>query len=126
MPKVVRDKEMDVPLESLFGVITDFKAYPEFLSEVVSAEVQPGATDKKTRVKFGLDIVKTFEYTLEFSIKDQYTVDWSLVDSNFFKVNSGRWALEKKDDQHTQVHYELEVDFGFFVPKWVSKKTHRN
>ncbi len=122
MPKVVREKEMNVPVKCLFEAITDFKSYPEFVPEVVSVEVLPGSTAEKARVKFELEVVKRFEYILEFHIKDSKEVKWKLVESNFFKTNEGAWKLKTLDKDKTHVDYELDVGFGFLVPGWVSKK----
>ena len=100
--------------------ITNFEAYPEFLGEVVSAETQEGASKTAARVVFELEVVKRFTYTLDFKMTST-EVSWDLVDSNFFKLNSGKWTLGESADG-TDVDYQLEVDFGFFVPKFVAKK----
>lgn len=122
MSAVAREKEMDVPVEALFKAITDFTAYPEFVSEVVGVEVQKGGTPEKTRVAFELDVIKRFKYTLEFKIVDNKEVSWTLVDSNFFKTNSGKWILKSLPNGKTHATYSLDVSFGFLVPGWISKK----
>src|ERR1041385_2420300 len=97
MPKVVKEKEMAVSQAQLFRAITDFSSYPEFVSEVVSATLEPGGTEKKFDVTFELEIVKRFQYTLEFEVirgKGREEVRWKLKKSNFFKNNDGRWVLE--------------------------------
>ena len=121
MPAVHREKVMDVPLAALYRAITDFDSYPEFLTEVVGVKRQgkAGVTEKVT---FELEIIKRFTYTLEFTIKENEEVSWHLVDSNFFKVNTGKWKLEPQGDKKVKAHYDLDVGFGFFVPGWVAKK----
>jgi ribosome-associated toxin RatA of RatAB toxin-antitoxin module len=113
MAKVCTDKNMQVSPQD---------KYPEFLKEVVKAQVLPGATSEKIRVKFELEVVKRFDYTLEFTVEGKERVQWKLVDSNFFKQNEGSWYLKPAGDKETSVHYELEVSFGFLVPSWISKK----
>ncbi len=120
MANVDTVKEFNVSADALFKAITDFEKYPEFMPEVVSAKILPGATDKKAQVKFEIEVMKKFEYTLEFSIKKN-EVTWKLVESNFFKKNEGRWNLSP-NGKGVQVHYELEVSFGFLVPGWITKK----
>lgn len=122
MAEVSRQMEMKVPVEALFQAITDFKSYPEFVSEVVAVEVHPGGTPEKTRVSFELEVIKRFKYTLEFKIVDKKEISWSLVESNFFKTNNGRWTLKSLDKGTTQAVYALDVAFGFMVPGWISKK----
>lgn len=113
---------MDVPAEALFKAITDFEAYPKFLPEVVAAKPEPVTSPTRRRVLFELEIVKRFQYTLEFDIQGQEKVAWKLVESNFFKNNEGLWSLKPRDAKSTEVHYELDVGFGFLVPGWISKK----
>ncbi len=122
MARVIREKEMDVSQEALFGVIVDFEKYPEFITEVVAAKVMPGATKEKIRVQFELEVVKRFAYTLEFKIDGKEEVSWKLVESNFFKTNEGAWKLTSLGKNKTEATYELEVGFGFLVPGWITKK----
>lgn len=121
MAKVVRDKEMTVSRKALYQAITEFEKYPEFLTEVVSAKIVSGAGTSKVKVKFEIEVVKRFEYHLEFTLKPESEVSWTLAESNFFKTNEGKWTLAEAG-KGCNVHYELEVAFGFLVPGWVTKK----
>lgn len=122
MAKVTREKTMDVSAEALWNAITDLGQYPKFLDEVVSANYIEGEGTGSPVVEFELEIVKRFQYQLRFTMKDKTEMSWELASSNFFKVNSGRWHLTPKGDSSVHVTYEVEVGFGFFVPKWVTKK----
>jgi len=122
MARIVREKEMNVSPQALYDAITNFDGYPEFLPEVVSASVESDSNLDRTIVHFELELIKRFQYTLQFKMREKEEVVWELVDSNFFKINEGRWQLEERSPNVTQVHYELEVGFGFFVPKFISKK----
>lgn len=122
MPQVIRERQMQAPLPAVYQAITDFEAYPKFLGEVVSAKIQPGATKAVARVLFEIEVVKRFAYTLEFRMKEGEEVAWKLVESNFFKTNEGAWRLKDAGGKLTDVKYELNVDFGFMVPGWITKK----
>lgn len=120
MAQVVRDQKILVSRHSLYRAITEFEKYPTFLPEVVSAK---STVDKNlTRVQFELEVVKRFQYVLEFQLVPEERVSWKLVESNFFKKNDGQWLLKEIGPTETQVHYELEVDFGFMVPGFISRK----
>jgi coenzyme Q-binding protein COQ10 len=121
MAQVVRDKVMAVSPKALFDTITDFENYPKFLSEVKGAKVK-SKSGKKKKVVFDIEVIKPFTYTLEFEIEEPTKVSWKLIDSNFFKTNEGKWELKPKGPKSTEVHYELEVGFGFFVPGFITKK----
>ena len=122
MAAVVRDKTMKVSQQALFAAITDFEHYPKFLPEVVSSKAQATKSLGVVRVTFEIEVVKRFEYVLEFKIEGADLVSWKLVESNFFKTNQGKWQLKSVAAKATEVHYELEVAFGFMVPGFVTKK----
>lgn len=122
MPAVVREKVMAVPKSALFKVITDFEKYPEFVDEVVSVQLLDGSTGTKKKVKFELEVIKRFDYVLEFELKGEEEVSWKLVSSNIFKKNEGKWSLKDGGANKTDVTYSLDIGLGFLVPGWVSKK----
>jgi coenzyme Q-binding protein COQ10 len=121
MPRVLREVELNVPREALFHAITDYEAYPEFLPEVVKAKIL-SRTEKKARVQFEIEVVKVFNYTLEFEVVSDTQIRWKLEESNFFKENRGIWHIKASGPKTTKVNYELEVEFGFLVPGWIAKK----
>ncbi len=113
---------MSVPLEALFQAITEFEKYPDFLGEVVGAKVVKKPDPKTVLVQFEIEVVKKFVYTLEFKINGNQEIQWKLLESDFFKKNEGRWVLQSKGPQETEVHYELDVAVVFLIPSWISKK----
>lgn len=121
MAKVFREKEMDVPIGALRSVISDFESYPKFLTEVKAARILGGDLKSKMHVSFELEIIKRFQYELEFSFNGG-DISWVLTGSNFFKTNTGKWNLTEKSPSTTHVLYELDVSFGFLVPGWISSK----
>ena len=122
MAEVVRDKIMKVPHKALFSAITEFEKYPDFLAEVTGASVVKKTGADKVQVKFEIEVVKTFVYTLEFQFKGHEEIRWKLVESDFFKKNEGRWVLKPIGEKETEVHYELDVAVVFLIPSWIAKK----
>lgn len=121
MAEVKREMTMAVSQKALFQAITDFERYPDFVDEVVSVSILE-SKESFRKVKFELEVIKRFDYVLEFTLQGQDRVEWRLVSSNFFKKNEGRWILKSVDTGHTHVDYALDIGFGFLVPGWVSKK----
>lgn len=122
MANVTRDKEMQVSIGALYRAITDFESYPKFLPEVVDVKTDAASNESTAKVTFEIEVVKKFQYTLQFEMKKTSEVRWRLVESNFFKGNTGLWLLKEIAPGKTAVHYELDVSFGFLVPGWISKK----
>jgi coenzyme Q-binding protein COQ10 len=121
MAAVERELVMNVGSDALFNVITDFPKYSEFVDEVVSVEILE-STETRKKVKFELEVIKRFDYVLEFQITPKSEVSWKLVSSNFFKKNEGRWKLKPSGSDKTEVKYSLDVAVSFLVPGWVTKK----
>jgi coenzyme Q-binding protein COQ10 len=120
MAKVVKERDMQVSLESLTKVIQDYEKYPEFLPEVVGAHVL-SRSGTKAEVQFEINLMKRFQYKLQFWSDAPGEICWKLVESDFFKVNEGKWVLSSSSPKVTHARYELEVSFGFFVPSFITK-----
>jgi len=122
MAKVLREKEFNVSAERLADVIIDFEGYTKILGEVKSAKPVWSADKKKCKVNFELEVVKRFNYDLDFNVDYPNRIEWTLAKSDFFKENRGAWILTPKGKDRVLVNYEVEVAFGFLVPGWITKK----
>lgn len=113
---------MDVSADALKRAILDFEKYPKFVSEVVSAKPHEKKNDGTQLVEFELEVLKRFQYTLEFDLTEDDVIRWRLIDSNFFTSNEGAWKLTSLGKNKTGVVYELDVGVKFLIPSWVAKK----
>ena len=118
MAKVSLTKDLNVDQNQLFQAIVDYEKYPEFISEIKSAKV---ISENPKRVQFTLELMKTFDYVLEFKETTPTDVSWKLVESNLFKKNSGGWKIKKKGDKISAT-YSLDVEFGFLAPSFIVNK----
>ncbi|NBT57737.1 hypothetical protein EBT16_03025 [bacterium] len=119
--QIEREREFNVNTKALYQAITDFESYKTFLPEVVGSSIVSGKGTEKVGVRFEIDLMKRFAYELRFHLVPEKEVRWELVESDFFKVNQGRWILTPQQ-RKTHVRYELAVGFGFLVPGWITKK----
>lgn len=126
MPEVQKQHRMQVPKSSIYKAVTSFDEYADFLPEVVSATILDGASETLALVKFEIEVMKRFEYVLEFTMKPDSEVHWKLHESNLFKKNQGAWKFVAINEGTTEVHYSVEVEFGFMVPGWAVKKLTAN
>ena len=124
MAAAVFEITMSVPKDLLWKVITDVNAYPQFVKEVVTARKE-NETSQSFDGFFELELLKRFSYRLVFTRQGHEELHWKLAESDFFKKNEGFWKLEAEGD-HTKATYSLDVDFGFLVPSWVTKKLTQN
>ena len=115
-------RTINAPKDVVYKVITDYEKYPEFVSSCQEAKVLSSEPGKK-RVAYRVELMKDVRYTVdqrEDAAKG--VVEWSLVESNIFKQNAGRWELREVDATHTEATYTLEVEFKIPVPGFVLKK----
>ncbi len=62
-------------------------------------------------------MMKDVSYTLDHKEDAaSCTIEWTLVESDFFKMNNGRWTLKAVAPGKTEAHYALEVEFKIPVP----------
>ncbi|MBI4366559.1 MAG: SRPBCC family protein [Deltaproteobacteria bacterium] len=107
------------PLKRVFGVITDFAHYPEFLPEIRAVKFM-GRTAKRPRVQFTAKIVVPLSYTLQFSLLPPNRVTWKLTDSALLRKNEGGWALRPAGNGATEAEYSITLELGPLVPRAVT------
>jgi ribosome-associated toxin RatA of RatAB toxin-antitoxin module len=119
MPSAQRTIDIDAPPALVMGVITDFAAYPGFLSEIKEARVlRRGETgdQKEWEVAFVLSLIRELHYTLRLVQPSEDELTWSLVEGAF-QGNDGSWRLEPQEDgRRTRAHYAISLQVGVFVP----------
>ncbi|MSQ02502.1 MAG: hypothetical protein EXR71_11535 [Myxococcales bacterium] len=120
MPAARRSVEILVPPERLMAVVTDFAAYPRFLSEMEEATILRHDGDVWV-ARFVIRVVRRIEYTLRLHKKSPTCLRWSLVEGAF-KANDGGWDLTASaDGKSTRADYFIDLELGMFVPGSVLK-----
>ena len=122
MAQAESEKTYEVSAEKFFKAVADYEKYPEFVDGMkkVKAEKSP---DGSTTAHYNLSMMsKDMSYTLK--IHENQTageVNWSLLKSDFFKVNNGSWKITPTGPQSCKVRYAREVEFSFSVPSLILK-----
>lgn len=108
---------MDVSLDALWEVITDYEAYPDFVEGLESIEV----TKKEGKNTWAEYVVSMFgkkvRYTLKHTESPKKGLKWTMTEGEFFKSNDGGWDLEAEGDDQVKATYTVEVGFPLLVPK---------
>ena len=112
--------EIKASIKDCLNVISDYESYPDFLKEVSEVSV-----DKKTasscEVKFSLDLIKKFSYTLKMTPKPPNRVVWTFVKGDVMKDNKGEWLLEDIGNGVTKATYSIDISLGLLVPGAIAK-----
>ena len=121
MAELERKHTFDGAVEKVFKAICQFDKYPEYLPGVTSIQVLPAVLPESfCQVRYELNFIKTFHYTLDMYQDDPTKIWWTLAESNIFKENSGRWQFKKKSADLTEALYFLNVKFKGLIPSAIT------
>ena len=121
MAQAKHEETYEVDAAKLFDAIASYADYPDFVDGCKEAKVL-SSTGGKTKVFYRVSKIKDVEYTLEHvQDKANLTLSWTLVESPFFKKNSGKWTLKPLGEGETLVQYEVDVEFSISVPGFLLK-----
>ena len=102
---------VDVPVDRLYEVITDYEAYPEFVPGIKGCRVKKEGSPRL--VEYELDLgLKRVKYTLGHQETKNAKVTWSLVQGDMMKVSNGSWELEDLGGGKTRARYAVEVQIS--------------
>jgi ribosome-associated toxin RatA of RatAB toxin-antitoxin module len=122
MAKAEIHEIVQVDRDKLYQAISRYEDYPQFVENCKSSRVERKGAGR-ARVTYHVELIKAVNYTLDH-VEDPVagTVAWSLVESDTFKVNNGKWTLSSAGPGKTDVQYELEVEFKIYVPGMILNK----
>ena len=109
-------------LEKVFEAITSYELYSEYLPGVTGVEILETLDDGSKRVKFDLNLMKKFHYTLIMRAQSPGAISWELESSNLMKSNSGSWDLAAKGKDKTVADYAVDITFKGLVPKSITDR----
>jgi coenzyme Q-binding protein COQ10 len=121
MAQAQRSIVIDVPVEKVFDVISDFAKYAEFLPEVKKTEVK--SEGDAQLVTYTIDIKATkISYTLRHTSVKPGKLLWVFVKGDLMKSNDGSWTLKSLDGgARTEATYTIELKLGALVPGFIEK-----
>jgi coenzyme Q-binding protein COQ10 len=111
---------IDAPLEKVYGVISSYDQYPQFLSEVKELKTA-NRQGNQVEVQYKVEVMKTIRYTLRMKEEPPRKVSWTFVEGDFMKDNQGSWVLEPEGEGKTRVTYSIEMKLGSLVPQSIVK-----
>jgi ribosome-associated toxin RatA of RatAB toxin-antitoxin module len=105
--------------DKLFQAISRYEDYPQFVEGCESVNVERKGAGQ-ARAHYKVNMMKEVSYTLDHR-EDPTTgvIQWTLVESDSFKMNNGRWELKSAGAGKTDVKYQLELEFNFPVPGFI-------
>lgn len=113
------------PVATVFDVITDLEAYPDWAEGMLEAEVlSRDEQERPTQARFRVDArITEVRYTLEYWYEG-WDVKWTLVEGETVTQLDGAYELGEQDGG-TSVRYTLEGDVDMPVPGFLKKRATR-
>jgi ribosome-associated toxin RatA of RatAB toxin-antitoxin module len=110
----------------VYGVVTDFAAYPRLFPEIKQTRVvsSAAAADGKvvTRVEFRAQVVMPVRYVLDLACDPAaHAIDWTFVEGEIITNSVGSWRFSPEGDG-TTIDYRVAVDLKAPVPAFVLRK----
>lgn len=105
--------------ESFYKVIANYEKYPEFLSEVKTAQIIESKGSRKL-VEFHISLIKTFSYSLWMTEDPGKSITWEFNKGDIFKKMDGSWKLADEAGRCRAV-YTVEAGVGLWVPSAITK-----
>lgn len=122
MAQAEQEKTYDVDAAKYYQAVSGYEKYPEFVDGMKKVKAERGANGEIT-AHYELSMMsKDMSYSLK--IKEDpanHSLNWTLLKSEFFKVNNGAWKIESLGAGKCKVTYSLEVEFNFSVPGLILK-----
>ena len=109
---------IDASPAKVYGIITDYERYPEFLPEMTSVTIE-SRHDNVVVARFDLELMMMrFSYTLRLEENPPAALSWTLHESKMMIANDGEWTLTAEGDK-TRATYALAVELMGLLPKSV-------
>jgi ribosome-associated toxin RatA of RatAB toxin-antitoxin module len=123
MAKADLKKTLSVDSDAFFETITKYEEYPQFIDGLTQARVDRAETGL-TVVHYKLNMMgKDLEYVLEHKADaSSKKMEWTLIESDVFKKNSGFWHVKPSGNGKCEIEYEVEVEFKMMVPGFLLKR----
>jgi ribosome-associated toxin RatA of RatAB toxin-antitoxin module len=115
-----RSIDVLVPAGAFMEVVCDFAHYPDFVSSVLSAQVE-AAWESSWRVAFEVVLFRRrLQYTLNLRQEGDDKLTWELVRGDWMSRNHGQWTLSAIDARSTRAIYTIEVAIEGILPHAVT------
>ena len=112
------------PAKAVFDTLLDFEAQSEYMprvTEVSRYDTEPGFIGVYQKLKVAW---KTVEYYLRMTVKaDALQLSWTLdpAKESSIKTTDGIWTILPWGDNRSIAVYELDVDTGMAVPRFIAQ-----
>jgi ribosome-associated toxin RatA of RatAB toxin-antitoxin module len=118
---------IEASVETVFEIIIDLEAYPDWVEGMLETEVlEEDADGRPRRARFRIDArIAEISYTLEYSYDDP-NLSWTLVEGEMVNQLDGAYELTDLGEEGTKVRYSLEADVDMPVPGFLKKRAAKH
>lgn len=123
----VQSIEISASPETVFAVLADLPAYPEWISAMWSVVVMEETDDGlPATARFEVDaMVKVISYELNYECDAPHRMAWRAVPGDDITEMEGSYDLKHSEDGCTEVVYALKVDYSFPLPGFLRRQAEK-
>lgn len=125
--RVAAETVIDADPSTIYDVIADLEAYPDWAEDVIRTEVVQRYEDGLPEiVAFAVDArIATVNYVLQYQHDPPRRVRWRLVEGEMLAQLDGSYRLVAAPDGTTTVRYALEADLAMPLPSFIQRRAAR-
>ncbi len=121
MAEANETKSYPVDAQKMYQAVTSYEQYPSFVDGMKKVVIETVGADKIGHYELSM-MGKEMKYSLKLHESPAtFEVSWTLLKSEFFKVNNGKWKIVSKGPGQCEATFSQEVEFTFPVPGFVLK-----
>lgn len=115
---------VDAPLEEVLATIRDVDGIPQWVSDIIEAEVLTTTDDgMPLTARFAASTaVGTDRYTLAYDHSPD-GLSWHLVEGRLQSAQDATYTLVPVDDEHTEVTFTLTITHPLPLPGFLRSRT---
>jgi ribosome-associated toxin RatA of RatAB toxin-antitoxin module len=113
------------PLEHCFDIVAEVERYPEWVHDIVAADVIERYDDGRPRdVKFTVSALgRNTRYTLRYDWSGApTTLRWELVEGDIMRAIDGAYRFSSTADGGTDVTYDLSIELVVPMPGFLKRR----
>jgi len=123
----VQSIEIPASPDSIFEVLSDLEAYPEWITAMRHVEIlERDGNDRPRRVNFLVDaMIKEIAYDLDYEYEPPRRMSWTAVPGDDIRQMVGSYELTELEGGGTDVVYALMVEPEFKVPGFLRRQAEK-
>lgn len=123
MVEATSDIDIDAPADVVFAVLWDAARYPDFMTDMVDASVQPGGSETEQIVVNRVQFIRSRTYSIRMRAESPLHISWALIEGENMNINEGFWRIDPvTEGTGCHLTYLLRIDLAIKLPQAIASR----